>query len=257
MFNNIKINQIIFKVILLSILFNYSCFAQTESCCMNYPIVKKSAIKNFELKEGIFDHAFHLTNDEKWNMKISVPDIKEAEKVPLVIALHWAGDHEAYKEFSNCLAFPALDFLNAIIIAPSAEGRHWIEPMNEKRVIALIKQVRKYWPIDSEKIIVTGYSNGGIGTWHYAKIYPKLFCAALPMSGHYQAKHIKVPLYVLHGEKDELFKVEEVEEVLKNAIKKGSQIRYEIIPNFTHYAACSFVDELKKMAKWMKADIWN
>jgi len=230
---------------------NSSVFAQTEIMETTFPVVKKSSIKEYQLKEGIHDLSIKMNNNESWDMQLSIPTIKEGEKVPLVIALHWAGGGKTYKEYSDCLAFPALDFMNAIIIAPSAEGGRWVDDNNERRVIHLIKQISKYWPINTEKIILTGYSNGGICTWYLAQKYPKVFAAGLPIAGYYNSEKIKVPLYILHGEDDELFKWRDVDLAITSAINYGSPIKYKLLPRFTHYMACSYAEELQAMAKMM------
>jgi len=242
-------------LVLLSIFFTTDCMSQNEPTKEYFPTIKNSQIKSFELKERVYDHAFILTNGDTWNLKLSIPKLQEDQKVPLVLALHWAGDGSTYKEFADCLAFPGFDFMNAIIIAPSANGGHWVEEQNEQKVIKLIKQASRHWPIDSEKIIVTGYSNGGIGSWHYAQKYPKLFATALPIAGYYKAEKIKIPVYALHGEQDELFNIQEIEASLEASIKKGSNITFKSIPAFTHYSACSYVEELRAMAKKMQEEV--
>lgn len=233
-----------------------STFSQTEQMSQNYPVVKKAAIKEFQLKEGIYDVSFSLTNKEKWAMKISIPELKPNEKVPLVIALHWSGGKETYKEFSACLAFPALDSLNAIVIAPSSNGKHWIDPAVEARVIKLIKQAKQYWPIAEDKILLTGYSNGGIGSWEYAKKYPKLFSAAIPMAGYYTPSKLKIPIYAIHGAEDELFNAREMQHALEASIEKDSLIEYEVLAGFSHYMACAYVEALKQKVLKVKADLW-
>ena len=148
--------------------------------------------------------------------------------------------------------------MNGILVAPSSDGKHWLDIDYEKRVITLVKQLIKYWPIDPEKVIITGYSNGGIGSWHYAKKYPKLFTAGLPIAGSYRSSKIKVPLYILHGEKDDLFAVEQIETTISESIEKGSKITYKKIPDFTHFSACSYTQELQQMAKVMLKDLnWS
>jgi len=246
------LNSIFFIIFLL---FNLSAFTQTEIMTPTYPVVKKSIIKEYQLKEGVHDLSLEMDNGKSWEMQLSIPKMKEGEEVPLVIALHWAGGGKTYKEFSDCLAFPALDFMNAIIVAPSAEGGRWIDDNNEKRVMHLIKLITKHWPVDDQKIILTGYSNGGIGTWYLAQKYPKIFAAGLPIAGFYHPEKVKVPLYILHGEADELFKWREVDLAITSAINFGSPIKYKSIPEFTHYMACSYTDELKAMAKMMVKEL--
>ncbi len=239
---------------------NMICLAQINTTTLDsptIPVVKNSSIKKIKLAEGVFDQKFVLTNNQHWDVAVAVPKIEKDKKVPLILALHWAGGGNTYKEYSNCLAFPSLEPLNGIIIAPSAEGKHWVDKSMEIRVIKLIKKLIKYWPINPEKVIVTGYSNGGIGSWYYAKKYPKLFAASLPIAGSYTADNIKVPLYVLHGGNDELFNPTKVEKALTNSIKQGSKITYKIIDNLTHYSACSYTVEAKLMIHKMNTEVLN
>lgn len=221
-----------------------------------YPTMTKNSVKKYELKKGRKTYDFTMDNNKKWKIRLSIPEIKKDEKVPLIIALHWAGKKDTYKEYSDCLAFPALEFLNGIIVAPSDDGFHWIHKKNERRVIKLIKQILKYWPVDKQKVIITGYSNGAIGAWHYSKKYAKLFAAAIPVAGFYKKpSKVKVPLYILHGEKDELFNSKLVETSIKKSVKKKTKIIYKILPKYTHFTGCSYTEELKKMALLMQKTI--
>ena len=215
--------------------FSILCFSQEEKKeYQYYPTTTKNSIKNYKLEKGRKTDEFLLDNDKKWAVKLSIPEIKKGEKVPLIIALHWAGKKDTYKEYANCLAFPSFEFLNGIIIAPSGDGFHWIHEKNERRVIKLIKQILKYWPIDKQKVIITGYSNGAIGSWYYSKKHAKLFAAALPVAVFYKKpSKIKVPMYILHGKKDELFNANLVETSIKKSIQKKSEITYKILPKYS------------------------
>lgn len=249
-------NNIKSTIVLILIMLNQLSFAQREYTYEHHPKVMKADIKNFEFAKGRDDYQFTLTDKEVWNAAISIPELKENEKVPLIIALHWGGPGDGYKGYSECLAFPAFESMNAIIIAPSSDGMPWTSPKNEDRVMDLVKKVSKYWPVDPKKVIVTGYSNGGIGSWYFAKKYPKLFSAAIPLAGYYKNEKIKVPVYAIHGEKDELFDIKEIKEMIEDSIKKGSNIKFKIIPGYSHYDACAYYSELIKMADLVKFELF-
>lgn len=72
--------------------------AQNEMKGETYPVVASKAIKNFHIEPGVYDLSFAMTDQEEWNMAISIPEIISQENVPLVIALHWAGDGQAYQQ---------------------------------------------------------------------------------------------------------------------------------------------------------------
>ncbi|MDR1924071.1 MAG: hypothetical protein LBQ66_06825, partial [Planctomycetaceae bacterium] len=47
--------------------------------------------------------------------------------------------------------------------------------------LAMIEQVRKKYPIDKDRITVSGLSSGGDGTWRILELKPDLFAAAVPL----------------------------------------------------------------------------
>ena len=54
---------------------------------------------------------------------------------------------------------------------------------NEQGVNVLLAAVEKSYAIDQKKVVVTGFSMGGRGTWDWADKYPDRFSAAIPISG--------------------------------------------------------------------------
>src|SRR5262245_14439129 len=89
--------------------------------------------------------------------------------VPLVLALHYGYDGAkpaAYTGKGMIDAFrPGLSGLNAIIIAPDALGGSWTDAKNEKAAVWLTKSAMKTYAIDPKKVVITGFSLGGEGTW--------------------------------------------------------------------------------------------
>lgn len=70
---------------------------------------------------------------------------------------------------------------NAIFIAPNSSTCNW--SMDATAVKELINSVVVEHDVDPSKIIITGHSLGGKGTWHMISKYPGFFSAAVPMSG--------------------------------------------------------------------------
>lgn len=247
--NSIYIIHLVFGFFLAFALNSYSQTNSTNNI--------SATVKEFELKSGRHLVSFNITSSKNIDVSLSIPDIKSNEKVPLIIALHWARNSVAYKDYSECLAFPALEFMNGIIVAPSDHGLHWVTDENESKLIKLIDNMVKYWPIDSSKIIITGYSNGGIGSWYYAKKYPDVFKAAIAISGLYDVANIEIPVYVIHGKKDELFNVYNVQNTISKSVAKGSRIQFKLLENHSHYMGCAYTEALHTMAQQMKKEIFK
>jgi poly(3-hydroxybutyrate) depolymerase len=221
------------------------------------PNLKSSEVKKIELSQGIHDVRLPMSDGPDWQMKVSIPEITAKSKVPLIIALHWAGNENTYREYFDCLAFPALKELGAVIVAPSSGGIHWIDTINEVRLIQLVRALKKHLEIDKRKVVITGYSNGGIAAWQFADKYPQHFKSAIPIAGIYNPTKFSVPLIVIHGSDDDLFPVGEVSSAVSTSVAKGSDITLVVVNNHTHLEACNYVPALQKAAKNLSEKVWR
>lgn len=210
------------------------------------------AFKRIQFESGSRNIKMNFEKEGAWGFRATVPNIQKGERYPLVMALHWGGGGTAFEDLSKCLVEPAINHHNPFIISPDGGNNRWSIPENIDKVKTLVDYAKRFWPIDTSKIIVLGFSNGGNGSWHFAKHFPDQFSAAIPMASGYPIQEkIKMPVYVIHGEKDELFPVSKVEQTVTTARKLGTEIELSVIPKFTHYMACDYSNELKKGFDWV------
>ncbi|MBQ4913772.1 dienelactone hydrolase family protein [Maribacter sp. MMG018] len=199
-----------------------------------------------------------LMNDygKRYKARVRFPDDIKNKK-PLIVALHYAGNYGTYKEFHDCLVAPGLKELNAYVICPEGEEQLWTTENNIEKIRSLVHMAIKYWNIDKTQIAIMGYSNGGNGSWFFAEHYPELFSAAIPMASSYPVKtKISIPVYAIHGAKDELFLASKTENYINSGIEKGSNITFIKNERLSHFEACAYSEELKKSTKWLQ-NIWN
>jgi len=221
------------------------------------PLLTEEMVRNVGLEPGIRIDSLELNAGIIWNYSISVPEINSNEKVPLVIGLHWAGENEGEK-YLRCLADPGFKKLDAIIFAPDAGEFYFWEESNYSLIITLVEYAKKHWSIDENKIIVSGYSNGGIAAWFFGVNYPELFSAAIPVASYYEYnKKLKIPFYVIHGENDELFPLTETQDLVNSLKDKESDIQLHIIDGFSHYTACSYDRSLNFASDWLINEVWE
>ena len=111
-------------------------------------------------------------------------DYDADEPRPLVLALHPGGSPGAGygMQFLRSVVAPALQEWGAVVVSPDAPGGRWDNETSERGVLALIDDVRARYAIDPARILVTGFSMGGRGTWYMASRHPDLFKAAIPMA---------------------------------------------------------------------------
>ena len=220
-------------------------------------LLTEEMVRNVGLEPGIRTDSLSLKGNIVWNYSISVPEINSNEKVPLVIGLHWVGENEG-EQYLRCLADPGFKKLDAIIFAPDAGEFYFWEESNYSLILTLVEYAKQHWPIDLNKIIISGYSNGGIATWFFGVNYPELFSAAVPMASYYDYnKKLKIPFFVIHGENDELFPLAVTEDLVNSLSNKGSDIKLHVIDGFSHYTACSYDNALRVASDWLLSDVWE
>jgi dipeptidyl aminopeptidase/acylaminoacyl peptidase len=181
---------------------------------------------------------------------------------PLLLALHYGGPvtPETGTEFAELLVLPALKGLGAVILAPNCPGRGWRDPVSEEALLALLAAAKKTRNIDDRRVVVLGFSMGGAGTYWLAARHPELFSAAIPVAGAPGPDDLeaggRVPLFIIHGENDEVVPVGQAQAAFK-ALRKGpASVRLDIVPGLTHYQTAAYVPALYKAAGWLKG-IWK
>ena len=106
-----------------------------------------------------------------------------AAMAALGLALRGGNPDGAALGLMKVLVVPGLSDLGAIMVAPETMDRAWDTTANERAVIALLDAVQTAYRIDARRVVVTGFSMGGAGTWHFAARFPERFSAAVPMAG--------------------------------------------------------------------------
>jgi len=75
-------------------------------------------------------------------------------------------------------------------------------------VVGLLTNLMSRYPIDPDRLYVTGGSLGASGTWSLADTYTNLFAAAVPMSGIGGSDFMKdiahLPIWAFHGARDDV-----------------------------------------------------
>lgn len=117
--------------------------------------------------------------------------------------------------------------------------------------------VDKY-KINNKKIIITGVSLGGDGTWNMVESYPDLFSAAVPISGcagnsAVASKYVKTPIIAYHGTgyNEDSYKqcVPAIYRKIKNA---GGNIKLVVKNGYSHAMMQNvYTDDNGAIFKWM------
>lgn len=156
-----------------------------------------------------------------------VPRVEPAHQrgaVPLPGGGRLDGEHQA-RGALPCLVAPGLEALAPVVLAPISPHGEWWHESDTELVLGLAQAARRRWPEAAARSIITGYSNGGIGTWFFARLYPEYFSAAIPMAfDDTIVGPPPLPLYAIMGAHDELFDAKAMGHALRALERSGQDV---------------------------------
>ena len=207
-----------------------------------------------------------LTRGVYWNFRVFVPsDASPANKRPLVMDLHGGSGNSspnAHKG-SSCYIKDGLAELNAFIISPNSGAGEWYDIENQEQVMILLFLALENWNVDLNKTLVTGFSNGGNGSWLFAQFYSDFFSAAIPIASSYDPERqdgsipkINTPLYVIHSDSDEVFPLSQTQGFVDKAVDAGSEVVFVVAEGLSHFNPCDYVTYIHDAATWLLNNIW-
>jgi pimeloyl-ACP methyl ester carboxylesterase len=153
---------------------------------------------------AIREHAYRLS--------LFIPPTYQAAKAyTLVVCLHGFGfTGEEYLE--RWRARLGEDYLLACPTYPSGA---WFTRRAEELVLETIRHVMRRYHVDSDRVFLTGMSNGGIGAWLIGMHHAPLFAGIAPMASGlddvllpFLANLRNTPVYIIHGAKDQVMPVD-------------------------------------------------
>ncbi|MEH2246801.1 prolyl oligopeptidase family serine peptidase [Nostoc sp.] len=94
------------------------------------------------------------------------------------------------------------------------------------------------YPIDPDRLYLTGLSMGGYGVWHLAAAQPQRFAAIAPICGGgnplVTRKLKNLPVWAFHGAKDNVVPLS-ASEIMVSALKaRGGNVKFTVYPEADH-----------------------
>ena len=157
------------------------------------------------------------TLDLDLEMLVYLPATADPEQgFPLILFLHGRGERttlDAVASFGPpMLARTQPEFPWAVIAPRCPPERGW----EVGELAVLLERAIEAFPVDRDRVVVTGLSMGGFGTWAMAMTHPELFAAAVPICGGAPvatpeligepqlAAIRRLPIRAFHGDADEV-----------------------------------------------------
>jgi predicted peptidase len=212
------------------------------------------------LGPGLYTRTLEREAGPSIGYAISVPPTyNRALPAPLVLALHFGvqGGPSLFagRDLLRILMAPALAELGAVIVAPDVlNGGPWNTPQNEEAVLGLLDAVMRSYSIDPRRVIVTGFSMGGAGTWHFAGKYPDRFAAAVPVAGRPPATAAgwRVPVFAVHSRSDRVVPIGATEERIDELKRAGVSAQLVALVSPTHYQTGAHAEGVRQAVPWLR-----
>jgi predicted esterase len=172
--------------------------------------------------------------------------------VPLLVSMHGGVARDRFVTATGQVGFGAqwtADADEAGFVVAYPLGRRdcvWWTKAGLRHIRATIRDVKRRAPIDDDRIVATGFSDGGSGAYFLALAAPDLFSGFLPMNGHpaVAASASRLPLYLRNlkerpllaamTQDDQLYPAKTVLPHLQAAIESGAAVQIVSYPSGGH-----------------------
>jgi len=169
-------------------------------------------------------------------------DLGAGKQWPMIYFLHGinqrGSDIELVKKYGIPNNLEAGEELPFIVVCPQCPaGSFW--PLENDALIALLNEIVDQYPVDRDRIYLTGYSMGGYGAWDLALNYPDTFAAVAPVCGGLvpgrNPESLKsLPIWTFHGDQDSVVPIQESKMVVHALESMGSAVKFTIYPGVDH-----------------------
>ncbi len=184
----------------------------------------------------------------------------DQESFPLFIVLHYGGEVTPFfgEQMLMGLYRQAFRFFPCIIVAPDSLGGPWTSEENEQAVIELLDHLLQEFKVDPEKVVLSGFSMGGHGTWAIGGRHQDRFSALIPIAGRPDPEITEwsIPVFAIHSRADDVVPIEPTIEYVREMQKKGFDVNLYPLRRESHHAIQSYILPLRSMVQWLEKDVW-
>ncbi len=158
---------------------------------------------------------------------------------PLLLFLHGAGergdDLSILRGYGPPRQMEAGDDLPFVVVAPQCPAdEHW----DTDTVIALLDRVCATARVDLDRVYLTGFSMGGLGTWAAAAARSERFAAIAPICPPSLWCDLRglarLPIWCFHGALDTAVSVDESREMVRRIEEAGGSVRLTVYDDLEH-----------------------
>jgi poly(3-hydroxybutyrate) depolymerase len=177
------------------------------------------------------------------------------KKYPLVIMLHGAGSNHRLAlrrvfgksnqngetDVEATRYFPKWQDVEYIVATPYARGTMGYQGIAEKDVYDVLAEVKRRFPIDEDRVYLTGLSMGGGGTLWLGLSRPDIWAGLAPVcpappdgTAELAPNALNLPMHVFHGDADPLVSPASVREWVARLQELETNVEYTEYPGVGH-----------------------
>lgn len=217
-------------------------------------------------------------DDETFSYRLMAPEsMEEGAKYPLVLFLHGAGERGDDNQ-AQLLYFPELmaseshrERFRCFVLAPQCRRNKWWarfrrresddsesgDPRTDQMCVVegILEEVLEEFPIDRQRVYLTGLSMGGYGSWDLGTRHPEWFAAVAPICGGGDSSSARrlvgVPVWAAHGAEDRVVPAERTREMIDALREAGGEPVYREYEGVGHNSWTPAYEEEDGLIAWM------
>jgi len=183
------------------------------------------------------------------------PDFDASAEYPLVISLHGAGSNhrlnlrrvfgKSNKPGENDVEarryFPEWEDVNYIVASPYARGTMGYQTVAERDVMDVLADVKRRFPVDADRVYLTGLSMGGGGALWMGLTRPDVWAAIAPVcpapprqAQAYAPNALNLPVHFFQGADDPVVNPDSVRAWSRTLDSLGTPVSYTEYPGVGH-----------------------
>ena len=180
--------------------------------------------------------------------KVTLPeDYDKSRPAPLLVALH---HYHGTMDKTAQRWKEAADEIGAVLLTPQGtyefgNGYEWGDDLDviEENVMDAINKVMDKHKIDKDKIVLTGFSQGGWATWALALRNPDAFCGIIPVAGRFKFESESdfededlagLRIFVMVGEDERSRTIDSNRDAARRFKKLGAKVKLNIYEDVGH-----------------------
>lgn len=201
-----------------------------------------------ENEQGTKAYQVEIRDTEGFNFLLFLPE-NESQKIndkyPAILFLHGIGELGNDLQILKREGLPKIldgdknfPFIVISPQCPSSTEWYYTNEDNVRALNSMLDDAVKRFPIDTNRIYITGLSMGGIGTWYFALKMPERFAAMAPIAfrgdGWSPCTAAKIPVWGFHGKLDSVIPLSSAQGIVDQFKACGGNINFTIYPDAGH-----------------------